>query len=143
MAKKKKLETVNVTSKDIVILRFPSEWPVEEVDLQAMMKTIRTTINSDKTIVKRFVCLAKGLEIETFNEDKFIEIWKSKFGEQSFENAIAENSNQISIFPTVGSVEPKSIDEVLEVTLNAEDDDGNTWKGIDDEMYDQVERGEL
>ena len=64
MAKNKKHETVNINSKDLVILRFPSEWPVNEADLQAMMKTVRTAINQDSTIVKRFVCMAKGMEIE-------------------------------------------------------------------------------
>ena len=84
---KDKNETVNVTSKDIVILRFPSEWPVTEADLQAMMKTIRTAINNDSTIVKRFVCMAKGMEIETLKEEQFVQIWESKFGEKSFKKA--------------------------------------------------------
>tara|TARA_B100000131_G_C18072323_1_gene594969 strand:+ start:220 stop:663 length:444 start_codon:yes stop_codon:yes gene_type:complete len=141
---KQEYETVNITSKDIVILRFPSEWPVNEADLQAMMKTIRTAINSDTTIAKRFVCLSKGLEIETLKEEQFIQIWNSKFGDGSFEKATAENPDQLELFSDGA---PDNIEQVMgnemEVTLNQPDEDGNTWKELDDETYDKVQRGEL
>jgi len=155
---KKKQETINITSKDIVILRFPSEWPVNEADLQAMMKTIRTTINNDATIAKRFVCLSKGMDIETLKEEQFIQIWKSKFGEDSFKKANDENVEQLELFPSqennYDNIEPVGVEDVLsdylpkqddkpEVTLNESDDDGNTWKTIDEETYEKVKRGEL
>ena len=83
-------ETIKVKEKDIVILRFPSEWPVEEKDLVGMMKTIRDVINKDSTIANRFICLAKGADIETMSEEDFISLWKNNFGEQSFEEAANE-----------------------------------------------------
>ena len=155
MAKKKQHETVNITSKDLVILRFPSEWPVTEADLQAMMKTVRTAINQDSTIVKRFVCMAKGLEIETMKEEQFIQIWKAKFGDESFKKANEEDPNQLDLFPTepinsdsmesvlenVIPQEEKSIE--LDVQLDKTDNDGNTWKELDNETYEKVQRGEL
>ena len=155
---KKKHETVNVTSKDIVILRFPSEWPVNEADLQAMMKTVRTAINQDSTIARRFVCMAKGMDIETLKEEQFIQIWKSKFGNESFKKANDENIEQMELFPEVtpdfSDIQPTGVEDVLadhlpkesggsEVTLNEADDEGNSWKTIDEETYEKVKRGEL
>ena len=158
MAKKKKHETINITSKDLVILRFPSEWPVNEADLQAMMKTVRTAINQDSTIVKRFVCMAKGMEIETLKEEQFIQIWQSKFGDESFKKANEEDPNQLDLFPQEPQepINPDNMESVLEnvipdeeksveidVKLDTPDDDGNSWKEIDDETYEKVQRGEL
>ena len=154
--KKEKHETVNITSKDLVILRFPSEWPVTEADLQAMMKTVRTAINQDSTIVKRFVCMAKGMDIETLKEEQFIQIWKAKFGEESFKKVNEEDPNQMDLFPqepidpdnmesvlknVIPSDEKKSVE--IDVQLDKTDDDGNTWKELDEETYDKVQRGEL
>ena len=81
-----KPETIKVKEKDIVILRFPSEWPVEEKDLVGMMKTIRDAINKDGTIAQRFICLAKGADVDTLSEEQFVDLWKNKFGTQSFED---------------------------------------------------------
>ena len=156
MAKNKKHETVNINSKDLVILRFPSEWPVNEADLQAMMKTVRTAINQDSTIVKRFVCMAKGMEIETLKEEQFIQIWKSKFGDASFKEANEEGPNQMDLFPQE-PINPDSMESVLEnvipseekksveidVKLDKPDEDGNSWKAIDEDTYEKVQRGEL
>ena len=154
--KKEKHETVSITSKDLVILRFPSEWPVTEADLQAMMKTVRTAINQDSTIVKRFVCMAKGMEVETLKEEQFIQIWKSKFGEASFKKANEEDPNQMDLFPqepinsdtmesvlenVIPSEEKKSVE--IDVKLDSPDEAGNTWKELDDETYEKVQRGEI
>ena len=87
-------ETIKVKEKDIVILRFPSEWPVEEKDLVGMMKTIRDTINKDSSIANRFICLAKGADIETLPEEQFVQLWKNRFGEQSFEDANVETEDE-------------------------------------------------
>tara|TARA_B100000131_G_scaffold73825_1_gene70082 strand:+ start:1793 stop:2275 length:483 start_codon:yes stop_codon:yes gene_type:complete len=154
--KKEKHETVSITSKDLVILRFPSEWPVTEADLQAMMKTVRTAINQDSTIVKRFVCMAKGMEIETLKEEQFIQIWQSKFGDESFKKANEEDPNQLDLFPQE-PINPDSMESVLEnvipseekksveidVKLDKPDEDGNSWKAIDEDTYEKVQRGEL
>lgn len=154
--KKEKHETVNITSKDLVILRFPSEWPVNEADLQAMMKTVRTAINQDSTIVKRFVCMAKGMEIDTLKEEQFVQIWQSKFGEASFKEANEEDPNQMDLFPQE-PINPENMESVLEnvipseekksveidVKLNSTDEAGNTWKELDDETYEKVQRGEI
>ena len=90
-------ETIKVKEKDIVILRFPSEWPVEEKDLVGMMKTIRDAINKDSSIANRFICLAKGADIETLPEEQFIQLWKNRFGEQSFEDVKAETEQEVLI----------------------------------------------
>ena len=154
--KKENHETVSITSKDLVILRFPSEWPVTEADLQAMMKTVRTAINQDSTIVKRFVCMAKGMEVETLKEEQFIQIWKSKFGDASFKEANEEDPNQMDLFPqepinsdtmesvlenVIPSEEKKSVE--IDVKLDSPDEAGNTWKELDDETYEKVQRGEI
>tara|TARA_Y100001973_G_C5034350_1_gene249639 strand:- start:5 stop:481 length:477 start_codon:yes stop_codon:yes gene_type:complete len=158
MSKKNKYETVNITSKDLVILRFPSEWPVNEADLQAMMKTVRTAINQDSTIVKRFVCMSKGMEIETLKEEQFIQIWKAKFGDESFKKANEEDPNQLDLFPeSTEPINPDSMESVMEnvipseekksveidIKLDSPDDGGNSWKEIDDETYEKVQRGEI
>jgi hypothetical protein len=161
MAKNKKHETVNITSKDLVILRFPSEWPVNEADLQAMMKTVRTAINQDSTIVKRFVCMAKGMEIETLKEEQFVQIWKARFGEESFKKANEEDPNQIELFDDHlwakgKEINPDNMESVLEnvvpkenksveidVKLDTPDSAGNSWKELDDDTYEKVKRGEL
>jgi len=101
----RKQETVKVKEKDIVILRFDSSFPVAEPDLHAMMKTIRDAVNKDNTIVSRFICLAKGIEIETMSEEDFKAIWKAKWGDISLKNAEQElselektNPSQLELF---------------------------------------------
>ena len=100
-----KQETVKVKEKDIVILRFDSSFPVTEPDLHAMMKTIRDAVNKDETIVNRFICLAKGIEVETMGEEDFKSIWKAKWGDVSLKKAEQEltdlettNPSQLDLF---------------------------------------------
>ena len=107
-----KQETLKVKEKDIVILRFDSSFPVTEPDLHAMMKTIRDAVNKDNTIVNRFICLAKGIEIETMGEDDFKAIWKAKWGEVSIKKAQDElneienaNPGQMDLFDDDTTVE--------------------------------------
>ena len=107
-----KQETVKVKEKDIVILRFDSSFPITEPDLHAMMKTIREAVNKDQTIVNRFICLAKGIEIETMGEEDFKAIWKAKWGEVSIKKTEEElkelenaNPSQLDLFDDDTTVE--------------------------------------
>jgi hypothetical protein len=56
--------------------------------------------------------------------------------------------------PDFSDIQPTGVEDVLaehlpkesggtEVTLNEADEDGNSWKSIDDETYEKVKRGEL
>tara|TARA_B100001123_G_scaffold450669_1_gene622857 strand:- start:3718 stop:4095 length:378 start_codon:yes stop_codon:yes gene_type:complete len=96
------METKIIKEKDIVILRFNEAYPLPEESLYSMMNTIRRVINKDITIANRFICLADGLNIETMGESEFIQIWKNKYGDESFEKANAElnneNPNQMNLF---------------------------------------------
>jgi len=152
---KKNIETKKIKEKDIVILRFDAEFPVGEADLYKMMKTIREVINKDSTIAKRFICLAKGIDIETMGEDDFVQIWKSKWGETSYEMAEQElelreeelqnlqDDKQLGLFDDPPQ-NPLNMAEVIKnVKLNKVDDKGNTWKPLSDEDYDKAKKGEL
>ena len=97
------MQNVNIKEKDIVVLRFDEAYPVPEESLYRMMHNIRRVINYDKTLATRFICLAEGLNIETMGESEFVQIWKNKFGEESFENANKKedttvDDNQLNLF---------------------------------------------
>ena len=97
------MQNVNIKEKDIVILRFDEAYPVPEESMYRMMHNIRRVINYDKTLATRFICLAEGLNIETMGESDFVQIWKNKFGEESFENANKKeqeevDENQLNLF---------------------------------------------
>tara|TARA_Y100001963_G_scaffold37895_1_gene52938 strand:+ start:2468 stop:2920 length:453 start_codon:yes stop_codon:yes gene_type:complete len=150
------METTKIKEKDIVILRFDSEFPVSEADLFKMMKTIRQTINKDSSIADRFICLAKGIDIETMSEDEFIQIWKSKWGHNSFDmaekelNITEEHLAKLAEQKTEAEMnDDYSMENILglngknEVELNSEDEQGNTWKPLSDEDYEKAKKGEL
>ena len=129
-----KQETVKVKEKDIVILRFPSEWPVDEKDLVGMMKTIRDAINKDHTIAQRFICLAKGADIDTLSEEQFVDLWKNKFGSQSFE----DNMKQIEDEATQESLISKHLAEhgIDETAFDETTVDGSTVENWEDNSED-------
>ena len=89
-----RIDTKTINENDIVILRFNEAYPLPEESLYSMMNTIRRVINRDITIAKRFICLADGINIETMGESEFIQIWKNKYGDESFERANAELNNE-------------------------------------------------
>ena len=90
-------EIININSKDIVIVRF-DVMNSDEVELLKLTSQLRKMINEDHTIASRFICLQDGIDLETLSEGEFIEIWKAKYGDKSFEKADSENPNQMSLF---------------------------------------------
>tara|TARA_Y100001963_G_scaffold140317_1_gene207206 strand:+ start:1002 stop:1310 length:309 start_codon:yes stop_codon:yes gene_type:complete len=90
-------EIKNIKSKDIVIIRFDSN-DADEMELLKLSKQLREMINDDVSIVSRFICLQNGIDIESLNEEEFVEIWKARYGEESFEKANKDNPNQLSLF---------------------------------------------
>ena len=95
------MQNVNIKEKDIVVLRFDEAYPVPEESMYRMMHNIRRVINYDKTLATRFICLADNLNIETMGESEFVQIWKNKFGDESFDKANtkeSEDTNQLNLF---------------------------------------------
>tara|TARA_Y100001963_G_C6475893_1_gene306660 strand:+ start:120 stop:428 length:309 start_codon:yes stop_codon:yes gene_type:complete len=87
----------NIKDKDIIIIRFDVN-NADETELLKLSRQLRKMINEDVTVVNRFICLQEGVDLETLSEDEFIEIWKAKYGDESFEKNNRDNSNQLSLF---------------------------------------------
>ena len=97
--------------------------------------------------------MAKGMEIETLKEEQFVQIWKARFGEESFKKANEEDPNQIELFDDHlwakgKEINPDNMETVLEnvvpkenksveidVKLDTPDSAGNSWKELDDDTY--------
>ena len=97
-----KYESMLVDKKQIIVVRFDFEYPMAERDIQQITQAISNVINKDKRFLNRVIFLPKGFELDTLNEQDFVEIWKSK-SDKDFVDEIVneEDPNQLKLFQEV------------------------------------------
>ena len=102
-------ESVTIDKKQIIVIRFGFEYPMGEEDIQQVTQAVSNVINTDDRFLNRCIFLPKGFDLESLNEQDFIEIWKSKVDRVIVDNAIKEhegtNPNQIELFNNDNDVE--------------------------------------
>ena len=98
-----KYESMLVDKKQIIVVRFDFEYPMAERDIQQITQAISNVINKDKRFLNRVIFLPKGFELDTLNEQDFIEIWKSKSDKDFVDEVInpSKNPNQQELFQEV------------------------------------------
>ena len=98
-----KYESMLVDKKQIIVVRFDFEYPMAERDIQQITQAISNVINKDKRFLNRVIFLPKGFELDTLNEQDFVEIWKSKSDKDFVDEVInpSKNPNQQELFQEV------------------------------------------
>ena len=107
-----KLKDVNyremsVDKKDILIVWFDYEYPVSDENIKNISQTISNIVNKDERFLNRVIFLPKGFEMESLQEQEFIEIWKSKTDEKFVDDVVDEGKdpNQMELFNKDNDVE--------------------------------------
>ena len=97
-----KYESMLVDKKQIIVVRFDFEYPMVERDIQQITQALSNVINQDKRFLNRVIFLPKGFEIDSLDEQDFIQIWKSKSDEDFVDEIInKEDPNQLKLFQEV------------------------------------------
>ena len=97
-----KYESMLVDKKQIIVVRFDFEYPMAERDIQQITQALSNVINEDKRFLNRVIFLPKGFELDSLDEQDFIQIWKSKSDEDFVDDIInEENPNQLKLFQEV------------------------------------------
>ena len=96
-------ESVTIDKKQIIVIRFGFEYPMGEEDIQQVTQAVSNVINTDDRFLNRCIFLPKGFDLESLNEQDFIEIWKSKVDGDFVDSTINEdnNPNQLKLFQEV------------------------------------------
>ena len=97
-----KYESMLVDKKQIIVVRFDFEYPMVERDIQQVTQALSNVINEDKRFLNRVIFLPKGFELDSLDEQDFIQIWKSK-SDKDFVDEITneEDPNQLKLFQEV------------------------------------------
>ena len=97
-----KYESILVDKKQIIVVRFDFEYPMVERDIQQVTQALSNVINQDKRFLNRVIFLPKGFELDSLDEQDFIQIWKSK-SDKDFVDEIVneEDPNQLKLFQEV------------------------------------------
>ena len=97
-----KYESVTIDKKQIIVIRFDFEYPMVERDIQQITQALSNVINQDKRFLNRVIFLPKGFELDTLDEQDFIQIWKSKSDKDFVDEIInEEDPNQLKLFQEV------------------------------------------
>tara|TARA_Y100000593_G_scaffold91723_1_gene181363 strand:+ start:241 stop:564 length:324 start_codon:yes stop_codon:yes gene_type:complete len=96
-------ESLTLDKKQIILVRFDFEYPMDEANITQITQTISNIINVDRRFINRVIFLPKGFDLDVLGEDDFIEIWKSKVGDDIVDSVINEdeNPNQQKLFQEV------------------------------------------
>ena len=98
-----KYKQLEVDKKDILVVNFDFEYPIEEQNISNLTQAISNLVNKDDRFLNRVLFLPKGFEIENLDEQDFIEIWKSKVDGDFVDYIIDEDNdpNQLKLFQEV------------------------------------------
>ena len=90
----------NIDKKDILVVYFDFEYPIEEQNISNLTQAISDMVNEDDRFLNRVIFLPKGFDMYNLNEDDFIDIWKSKVNPEKVDEIINEekDSNQLELF---------------------------------------------
>ena len=98
-----KYESITIDKKQIIVVRFDFEYPMAERDIQQITQAASNIVNEDKRFLNRVIFLPKGFEIDSLDEQDFIQIWKSKSDKEFVDSIIDEEKdpNQQELFQEV------------------------------------------
>ena len=104
-----KLKEYPIKEKQMVVVYFDFQYPMNPEDIQQVTQTISNIINEDRRFINRCIFLPKGFDMYNLTEDDFIKIWKSKVDAKKVDDIIkeekGENPNQIELFNNDNDVE--------------------------------------
>ncbi len=91
-----------VDKKQIVVVYFDFEYPIEEHNITNLTQAISNIVNKDERFTNRVIFLPKGFDMYNLNEEDFITIWKSKVDSDKVDEIIKseKNENQLELFNT-------------------------------------------
>tara|TARA_B100000131_G_scaffold301408_1_gene323597 strand:- start:173 stop:532 length:360 start_codon:yes stop_codon:yes gene_type:complete len=101
-----KSKVYSVKEKQIVVVYFDFEYPMNPKDIEQVTQTISNIINSmSPDFINRVIFLPKGFDMYNLSEDDFIKIWKSKVDSKKVDellkdDKIEKDENQMELFKT-------------------------------------------
>ena len=99
-----KSKTYTIKEKQIVVVYFDFEYPMNPKDIEQVTQTISNIVNSiSPDFINRVIFLPKGFDMYNLSEDDFIKIWKSKVDSKKVDellkdDKIEKDSNQMELF---------------------------------------------
>ena len=92
-----------VDKKQIIVVYFNFEYPIEEHNITNLTQGISNIVNVDDRFANRVIFLPKGFDMYNLTEEDFIKIWKSKVNSSEVDDIInseEKNENQLELFNT-------------------------------------------
>ena len=94
-----------ITEKQMVVVYFDFQYPMEDKAIEQVTQTISNIINEDPKFINRVIFLPKGFDMYNLSEDDFIKIWKSKVDSKKVDellkdDKIEKDENQMELFKT-------------------------------------------
>ena len=96
-----KYKQLEVDKKDILVVNFDFEYPIEEQNISNLTQAISNLVNKDDRFLNRVIFLPKGFEISKLSEDEFITIWKSVSVEVDEIINEEKDPNQLELFKEI------------------------------------------
>ena len=96
-----KYKQLEVDKKDILVVNFDFEYPIQEHDISNFTQAISNILNKDDRFLNRVIFLPKGFEIDKLSEDEFITIWKSVSTEVDEIIDEDKDPNQLELFKEI------------------------------------------
>ena len=92
-----------IKEKQMVVVYFDFQYPMEDKAIEQVTQTISNIINEDPKFINRVIFLPKGFDMYNLSEDDFIKIWKSKVDSEKVDELIKDDKqlkdpNQLEIF---------------------------------------------
>ena len=93
-----------IAEKQIVVVYFDFEYPMNPKDIEQVTQTISNIVNSlSPDFINRVIFLPKGFDMYNLSEDDFVKIWKSKVDSKKVDellkdDKIEKDPNQMELF---------------------------------------------
>ena len=107
-----KSKTYSIKEKQIVVVYFDFQYPMNPKDIEQVTQTISNIVNSlSPEFINRVIFLPKGFDMYNLTEDDFIKIWKSKVDSKKVDELLKDDTiessdpNQMELFENENDVE--------------------------------------
>ena len=106
-----KLKEYPIKEKQMVVVYFDFQYPMNPKDIEQVTQTISNIVNSlSPEFINRVIFLPKGFDMYNLTEDDFIKIWKSKVDSKKVDelmkdDTIESDPNQMELFENENDVE--------------------------------------
>ena len=106
-----KSKTYSIKEKQIVVVYFDFQYPMNPKDIEQVTQTISNIVNSlSPEFINRVIFLPKGFDMYNLTEDDFIKIWKSKVDSKKVDELMKDDTlesdpNQMELFENENDVE--------------------------------------